>query len=173
MELFSLLLIISIFTHCVRTIYEILKHKNIINPENKILFSIIFSNMALLWISWFGLCFTDPNKINLNPLFKYLGAVFLIFGMILFALSLAKIKRFENYHGDLITTGIYKYIRHPMYLSFIFWLAGGSLFNQSVIALLLTLFYTANILVWKKFEEIHLLNTFPKYKEYIKSTYGI
>jgi protein-S-isoprenylcysteine O-methyltransferase Ste14 len=158
-------------THTIRTIYELLKIRNKIRSENKVVFIIIFTNMVILWISWFNLSFTDPNKINLNPAVKYLGAVIFLSGLILFILSLAKIKRFENYHGDLITNGIYRFLRHPMYLSFILWMIGSSLFNQSGVALIMTIIFTANIFVWKKLEEIQLLKSFPNYKEYMKRTY--
>jgi len=171
MKPFIIFLILSIATHAIRTIYELLKIRNKINPESKPLFIFIFSNMAILWISWFGLCATDPDTISLNPVFRYTGAVLLILGVILFVPSLAKIKRFENYHGELITNGIYRFLRHPMYLSFIFWMAGSSLFYRSAVAMILTIFYTANILLWKKLEEVHLLKVFPEYVEYRRRTY--
>ena len=170
MNFFILFLILCIVTHTIRTIYEFLKFRNKINPENKITFPLIFSDMVILWISWFGLSFTDPYKINLNPAFKYFGALLFIGGIILFILSLSKIKRFENYHGDLITDGVYKFLRHPMYFAFILWMLGSSMFNQSGIALVFTLIFSANIVVWQKLEEINLLKTFPDYKEYMKRT---
>jgi protein-S-isoprenylcysteine O-methyltransferase Ste14 len=114
---------------------------------------------------------TDPVKITLNPVFRYLGAAIFIFGVILFVVSLAKIKKFENYHGELITNGIYRFLRHPMYLSFVFWMVGSSLFNQSGVACLMTIIFTVNIFIWKKLEEIQLQKIFPAYKEYMKRTY--
>lgn len=168
---FTLFLVLNIITHCVRTTYEILKIKNKINSENKILFIFIFTNMFILWLSWFGLCSADPYTISLNPILKYFGAILLIIGVILFFLSLAKIKRFENYQGELITNGIYRFLRHPMYLSFILWLAGGVIFYGSIVGFILAILNTANILYWKKLEEIHLMKVFPEYAEYRKRTY--
>lgn len=171
MKLFDIFLTVSILTHIIRTSYELLKIRNKINPENKILFSLIFGNMMTLWISWFFVCFGDPYKITLYPVIRYCGAGIFLAGVFLFVISLAQIKRFENYHGALITNGIYRYLRHPMYLGFIFWMAGSSLFSQSGISLLLTVIYTANIFIWKNLEEIQLKKVFPEYFDYMKRTF--
>jgi protein-S-isoprenylcysteine O-methyltransferase Ste14 len=171
MALFLLFLILSILTHTIRTIYEILKIRNRVNPENKIVFGIIFTNMAVLWISWFAMCLTDEGKITLSPVLRYTGAAIVIGGVFLFVISLAKIKRFENYHDALITSGIYRYLRHPMYLGFICWLVGMPLYSQSVVAMVMSVFLMVNIIVWKKFEEVQLQKDYPEYKEYIKRTY--
>ena len=171
MNLFILFLILSILTHTIRTIYEILKIKKKIKPGNKILFRIIFGNMIILWISWFGLCITATDNFIRNPAFKYPGAGIFITGVIIFLISFIKIKRFENDKKELVTTGIYKYFRHPMYIGFCFWMLGSSLFCQSGIALSLAVIYSVNIYYWKKSEEIHLLKLYPEYNEYMKKTY--
>ncbi len=171
MNPFIIFLALSIATHAVRTTYEILKLRNKINPESKPLFIFMFSNMVVLWISWFGLCENDPYAVSLNPVFTYSGAVLVIFGAALFLISLVKVKKLENYHGALITDGIYKFLRHPMYLSFILLLAGGLLFYGSVFGLILAVFDTANILYWRRIEEIHLMKEFPEYEEYRRRTY--
>ncbi|MCX6272277.1 MAG: NnrU family protein [Bacteroidetes bacterium] len=171
MNTFLTVLIISVLTHCIRTVYEIMKFRKRINPENKVVFGLIFTNMIILWFSWFAVCVFDPYKLTLPLVVKCIGAAILVLGVLLFLVSLAKIKRFENYHGDLITNGIYKRLRHPMYLSFICWLAGGAIFHQSGTAFLLAVVFTVNILVWRKLEEIHLMTVFPECKEYKRKTY--
>jgi protein-S-isoprenylcysteine O-methyltransferase Ste14 len=171
MILFILSLALSVSTHIMRTIYEILKLRNKVDPENKIVFGFIFTNMMLLWISWFNLCIFDPYKIGLYPVIRYAGAGIVICGVILFFISLAMIKRFENYHGPLVTTGIYGYFRHPMYLAFICWLAGAPLYNQSAVAFVMAFLFAANILVWRKMEEVHLIKAYPEYKDYMKKTW--
>jgi protein-S-isoprenylcysteine O-methyltransferase Ste14 len=171
MRNFYLFLGLSITTHVVRTGYELLKYRNMINPGNKIVFGLIFTNMAILWVSWFALCLTDPGKVIFNPVLKYAGACITITGLFLFVFSLAKIKRFENYNGKLITSGVYKYVRHPMYLGFICWIVGMSLYSQSCAAMLLTVFYTGNVFLWKKLEEIQLKIDYPEYIDYMQRTY--
>jgi hypothetical protein len=44
------LVIVCIATHIVRSVYEIVKHKQILKPDKRT-FVIIFTNMGLLWIS--------------------------------------------------------------------------------------------------------------------------
>jgi len=171
MKLFLFFLILSIVTHAIRTIYEILKTRNKIKLQNKIIFIIIATDMFVLWISWFYLCLTDPVKITLSPVFRHLGAGIFILGVILFIGSFAKIKKFGNSNEELITNGIYRFLRHPMYLSFVFWMVGSSLFNQSAVACLMTIIFTVNIFIWGKLEEIRLQKIFPGYKEYIRRTY--
>ena len=170
MKLFLLFLCISIATHVTRTIYEIMKVRNKINPENKILFAVIFSNMVFLWISWFGLCISDPVKAELYPVIRYFGAAVIVAGMILFVLTLIKIRRFENYHGELVTTGVFRFVRHPMYLGFVMWMAGSALMYESVTGMILAVIYTANIFWWKSLEEIQLMKVYPEYGSYIKRT---
>jgi protein-S-isoprenylcysteine O-methyltransferase Ste14 len=171
MSLFIILLSVSILTHVVRTTYEFLKIHGKINPENKFVFPIIFLNMVILWVSWFNLSFMDPVKFLLPAFIGYAGIVIFLAGMVFFVWSLAQIKRFENYHGDLVTHGIYKYFRHPMYISFILWMVGSSLYNQSAIAMILAIIYSINIWIWKSLEEIQLVKTFPGYPEYRKTTW--
>ena len=65
-ELFFALVIICIITHIVRSVYEILKHKQVLKP-GKLSFIIIFINMIILWISWFLLCRYDIYKIDHFP----------------------------------------------------------------------------------------------------------
>jgi protein-S-isoprenylcysteine O-methyltransferase Ste14 len=171
MSLFHLCLGISIATHIARTVYELLKVRNRINPGNPLMFAVIFSSMMLLWISWFALCATDPWNTGFGLAVRAAGACVVVCGTLLFLLSLLKVKKFENYHGDLITTGIYRYLRHPMYLGFILWMAGGALFFQSGAGCILAVVYTLNVITWKKLEEVQLKREFPGYDEYIKNTY--
>ncbi len=170
MKTFLFFLIICAATHVIRTIYEILKHTKRINPENKVVFALIFTNMMALWVSWFMLTAFDPYMVDLAPVIRYSGAAIFMAGLLLFFLSLARLQRFENYHGALITDGVFRFFRHPMYVGFFLWMAGSSIYNRSGVALILTIVFTANIFIWKIFEEIQLRSTFPEYKDYMKKT---
>ncbi len=171
MKLFIIILSVSIVTHIVRTGYEFLKINDKINPEGKFVFPVIFLNMIILWVSWFMLGFVDPFKLQLPDVIKYLGILTFLLGMVLFFWSLLMIKKFENYHGDLVTNGIYKYFRHPMYLAFILWMVGSSLYHQSTTSMIMTIIYSINIYIWKRLEEIQLIKTFPDYQKYMEKTW--
>jgi protein-S-isoprenylcysteine O-methyltransferase Ste14 len=168
-DLFLILVIVSISTHLIRTIYEILKHKKIIDA-NKYTFVIIFTNMMLLWISWVLLCANDIFRIDPTGILKYLGLALIIIGVIVFQTGLYTIKSLESYDGDLITKGIYSTIRHPMYLGFILWLIGTPVFFGALLSSILSLLYIANVLFWRYLEEKELVERFPSYRDYKKHT---
>jgi len=134
-------------------------------------FAIIFTNMMLLWISWFGLCSLDSYTVELSFFVKYGGGLISIVGVGLFVIALLTIKSLESYEGDLITSGIYSKIRHPMYLGFICWLIGAPLFFGAVFSLFLSFLFIANVLFWRYLEEIELEKRFNKYNEYRKTTF--
>jgi protein-S-isoprenylcysteine O-methyltransferase Ste14 len=168
-ELFFTMVIICVITHIIRLVYEILKHKQILKP-GKLSFWIMFINMVLLWISWFILCSLDIYKINLPAIIRYTGISLFGLGIIVFLIALFTIKTLESYEGDLITTGIYSIVRHPMYLSFILWIIGYSIFYGGLFSLILSPVFIANILFWKYLEEKELEKRFSSYSVYKKTT---
>ena len=117
-NIYFILVAVSVITHSLRSVYEILKYKKILKP-NKLSFVVMFINMGLLWTSWFELCRHDVYRMNLADSIRYSGFSLFALGVIIFFISLFTIKTFESYKGDLITKGIYSKVRHPMYLGFI------------------------------------------------------
>lgn len=75
---------------------------------------------------------------------------------------------FEN-TTSLVESGIYKYIRHPMYSSLLF-LAWGIFFKQSTaLGACLAFFTTASLIATARSEEIENCDFFgPVYKKYMK-----
>jgi protein-S-isoprenylcysteine O-methyltransferase Ste14 len=167
--LFFILTGICIFTHMIRTIYEILKHRKRLVPD-KHSFIVVFTNMIVLWISWFLLCSLDSFRIDLSPVISFFGLMLVILGVLMFLTALLTIKSLETYAGDLISHGIYSRIRHPMYLAFIFWLIGMPLFYGAYISFALAVVLTANVLFWRHLEEMELVKRFAGYREYRKRT---
>jgi protein-S-isoprenylcysteine O-methyltransferase Ste14 len=166
---FFLLVCVCVITHIIRSVYEIMKHKKILQSST-ISFVIIFLNMALLWGSWFALCSLDVYKIILPGIVKYLGLLLVIIGLIVFLTALFTIKTLENYVGDLITKGIYSRIRHPMYLGFILWSFGMPLFYGAYLSFILAILFIVNILFWRQLEEIDLSKRFSGYNDYKSKT---
>lgn len=103
-ELFFALVIICTVTHINRSVYEILKHKQILKP-GKLSFVIMFANMMLLWISWVLLWSRDLYRISIPDIIRYSGLALSGIGLVLFLTALFTIKTLESYNGDLITTG--------------------------------------------------------------------
>jgi protein-S-isoprenylcysteine O-methyltransferase Ste14 len=168
-NIFWVLVIICCLTHVIRSVYEILKHKKMLKA-NKTTFVIIFTNMMLLWGSWFLLCANDYHKIELPGIIRYIGLAFIFTGGLIFFISLFTIKTLESYEGDLITSGIYSIIRHPMYLGFILWITGSPVFFGASYALVLAVIFIANVLFWRHLEERELIERFSSYSAYRKTT---
>lgn len=168
-ELFFALVIVCICTHIVRLIYEIMKHRDTIKP-GKLSFIIVFTNMLILWASWFLVCRYDYHEINFTGTIRVAALVLSVTGVISFLSGLVTIKTLESYEGDLITTGIYSIIRHPMYVGFILWLIGFPVYFGSPVALILSVPFILNVLYWRFLEEKELINRFPEYCGYMKKT---
>ena len=115
------------------------------------------------------------------PLFyclSLLGVIILIFGGILLLLSRLQLGRYggpliviEDEH-QLITSGVYRYIRHPMYLSFLliffgYFTALGSVFMTIIIVLG---FFFIFKLRMELEERLLFLQFGEKYKKYMKRT---
>jgi len=166
---FIVLVSLCVITHIVRTVYEILKHKNKLVPS-KLSFVIVFSNMIVLWISWIVLCSEDIYRIKLPDIVNYLGLFLFLIGVIIFLTALFTIKTLETYDGDLITKGIYSKIRHPMYLGFILWLIAAPIFFGAVFSFILSILFIGNVLFWRYLEELELDKRFPEYKVYKTKT---
>ena len=126
--------------------------------------------MLLLWVSWFSMCIEDSYRFTIPEALQYSGLTLVICGIIIFIISLFTIKSLENYEGDLVTHGIYSIIRHPMYLSFIFWLIGFAVFTASSISVIFSILVIANILFWRYLEQKELEKKFPAYADYKKRT---
>lgn len=167
--LFVVLVIICIITHIIRSIYEILKHRKIITA-NKISFIIVFTNMMLLWASWFGLCSLDPNRLDIPDVWRYIGLGLAVTGVFAFITALLTIKALESYDGDLITRGIYSITRHPMYSAFILWLIGLPLYYGGLNSIVLCIMFVMNVLFWRHLEEKELITRFAGYTDYRKKT---
>ncbi|MCD6468282.1 MAG: isoprenylcysteine carboxylmethyltransferase family protein [Thermoplasmata archaeon] len=75
----------------------------------------------------------------------------------------------KTYNGQLVTTGFFKYIRHPHYTSLLIISIGLALFFYSTAALLLALI-SIPILIWSILdEEKHLIKQYGReYKDYMK-----
>ena len=168
-KLFFELIIVCAVTHIIRTIYEILKHKKVLGTS-KLSFVIMLINMLILWVSWVFLCSLDIYKITFPVIIRYLGLALWCLGIITFLMGLYTIKTLESYEGDLIITGIYSKIRHPMYLGFILWLIGFPIFFGALFSFILSFLFIGNILFWKYLEEKELEERFATYIDYKKTT---
>jgi len=167
---FLILFFICLTCHILRSVYEILKYRKKISPSNKIVFGFMFINMGALWTSWFMMCENDPVLLLLPAWLTFIGLAIFIAGILLFILTLIKMRTLDNYSGELIEDGLFLITRHPMYLGFIFWIIGYPVFQQAQTSLFTSIIWILNILFWRKIEEMELESKYSNYIEYKKKT---
>jgi len=142
-----------------RSAYELLKESRKIDPENKLIFAVIFSSMCILWVSWFTLCPMDPFRIDLPGWLRWTCFGIFIAGSILAVGALVQLRGVENIN-HLVTAGLFKKLRHPMYAGFVSWIVGWSIYHGAILSLAIGLPGIASILWWRHLEEIRLERQF-------------
>ncbi len=155
----------------VRDTYELLKESGRIRDGNRPAFIIVFFAMGGLWASWFLLCPEDPNHLGLPVVVKMSGQLIAILGTLLAVGALIQLRGLEGI-DHLVTRGLFKRLRHPMYLGFILWIIGWSLAHDAATGLLLGVPALASILWWRHLEDRRLGTQFgDAYREYKQSTW--
>ncbi len=161
---------ICFICYLIRTVFNVMKYKEHSMVERKNNINAIYIVMGILWFSWFWMCFSDPWKVQIPTLLRYLGMFFFIVGIFLFALAHVGLRGFEG-KGELVTGGIYSKIRNPMYLGFILWHIGFPLYLQSLITLMTSVVWITHIVLWKVLEEKVLEKQYEHYAQYKKKTW--
>ncbi len=150
-----------LFLLCVatRSGYEILKDAHRVDPHNKLVFVAIFTAMCTLWISWFSLCPLDPWQAAMPAVVRWSGFALFGAGLVLAIGALLQLRGLENI-DHLVTTGLFRKLRHPMYTGFILWILGWGIFHTASASLLVGLVGIANVLYWRHLEEVRLQRQF-------------
>ncbi|MFX0037928.1 MAG: methyltransferase family protein [Promethearchaeota archaeon] len=113
-----------------------------------------------------------------NPIVAYIGIGFLIIGGIIMIISRIQLGKYGTpviHTGEdhkLVTKGLYKIVRHPMYFGGIFMMIGPYLAFRSIILLILMTILNFFLVKMRiEIEEETLIGTFgDDYKNYIKRT---
>jgi protein-S-isoprenylcysteine O-methyltransferase Ste14 len=155
----------------IRTSYEILKKSDRVDRQNKIIFTAVFAAMFLFFAGWFGMCVTDPWQITLPDIIHWIFLGILIAGFILAFGALIQLKGVENIQ-HLVVGGFFKKLRHPMYLGFIFWIFGWSIYHGAILSLVIGFIGIGNILYWRLLEEKELESHYGEvYRSYQRTTW--
>jgi protein-S-isoprenylcysteine O-methyltransferase Ste14 len=131
----------------------------------------------ILWncLNWFD----DPFSIRqmLSWFFFFSSVIVLIQGIRLLRTanqannrSESELYNFER-TSQLITSGIYHYIRHPLYASLLYLALGSFLKNISLVSLVLVICASLSLIATAKADENECIEYFGlSYKEYMKQT---
>jgi protein-S-isoprenylcysteine O-methyltransferase Ste14 len=166
-------ILLSLFLICttIRSIYEWLKKQGRISPTNRLIFALIASDMAILWLSWFSLCPIDPFHLQLTEAVKWIGLGITVIGSCLAVGALLQLKGVENIE-NLRTRGLFTVMRHPMYTGFMLWFLGWAVYNDAGISLIAGLYGIGHVLYWRRVEEEALVNQFgDAYRRYREKTW--
>jgi protein-S-isoprenylcysteine O-methyltransferase Ste14 len=168
---FALFLCLFLIGITIRMVYESLKKTGRIDPRNKIIFTIVFLAMCLMWVSWFALCPSDPRPLSMPDYIHWIGFAVFVAGLVLAFGALIQLRGVENI-DRLVTGGLFARFRHPMYLGFILWIFGWAIFHGAAISLAIGFIAVANILYWRHLEEIHLEAAYGDvYEQYRRKTW--
>ncbi|MFA7616772.1 MAG: isoprenylcysteine carboxylmethyltransferase family protein [Moheibacter sp.] len=126
----------------------------------------------------FGLFFFNLNSLNfgVSDVLQLLGSVVFVIGMLIVFLSVLKLNRnlsvfpTPKKDGKMIETGLYKYIRHPIYTGIVVAGLGFSVYSESGFRLIVTLLLLVLFYFKSKYEEQKLIDVFSDYKDYMKRT---
>lgn len=163
----------ALFILClaVRSIYEFLKEARKIDPENKVIFIAIFTSMCVLWVSWFSLCTMDPFRMEVPIWLGWVGLAIFIAGSILAVGALIQLRGVENI-DHLVTAGLFRKLRHPMYAGFVCWVVGWSIYHGAFLSLAIGLVGIVSVLWWRHLEEGRLEKQFgADYHQYRLTTW--
>ena len=129
-----------------------------------------FFIMSLHFFQWKFL----PQKqiIQASPFSYFLGILIIIIAFIVMLLSIKDLGRNLSpfprpiNNSNLVTKGIYRYMRHPMYYSLIFISIGVFIIKLSIYYLFLTIILALIIKFKITLEEKYLINKFKNYLLY-------
>lgn len=129
--------------------------------------------VVLLLVLWAGWHFRRPDG---PPWLSALGGVVMTCSLVPAVLGLFHLGRnispWPHPHDSnrLVTHGIYRHLRHPLYASLISFAAGWALWSQSWAALLAGVLLFIVLRTKAGREEQFLLRRHPGYEEYTRST---
>lgn len=132
----------------------------------------VFEGLLLLGLLQWSVWFKDPLAFRqiISWLFLLSSIYYVFASVIMYHRHTNHGQNFEN-STKLVTTGIYKYVRHPMYASLLFLGWGGFLKDINLYTIILILIISIALFITCKVEEREMMKKFgDEYKVYMKKT---
>jgi len=134
---------------------------------------LVFLQFFIISLHFFQWEFIPQKQIIQSSPFSYpLGILIIIIAFVIMLISIKDLGRNLSpfprpiNNSDLVTTGIYRFMRHPMYYSLIFISIGVFIINLSIYYLFLTISLALIIKLKIILEEKYLMNKFKNYLLY-------
>jgi len=111
-----------------------------------------------------------------NPILFFigiLGGVIGLLSIVTMKLNNLRVQPIPKPDAELITSGIYNYIRHPMYSSVLLLMFPFILQTPDQISLSLYFLLISTLIIKLHYEERLLEQKFPSYSNYMKRTYRL
>ena len=135
--------------------------------------SLVFLQVFIIILHFFQLEFIPQKQIiQVSPFSYFLGILIIIIAFIIMLISIKDLGRNLSpfprpiNNSNLVTTGIYRFTRHPMYYSLIFISIGVFIIKLSIYYLFLTISLALIIKFKIALEEKYLMNKFKNYLLY-------
>lgn len=138
--------------------------------------SLFVGSQILLGLLYFADTSVDIIAVELHPVIRGLGIFLSLAGMIVLILALLQLSDslspFPTPKTDahLVTSGMYRYVRHPIYMGILVEALGVGLIMASVWKLAVTLALLILFYFKARYEEQLLQEKFAEYREYQKKT---
>jgi protein-S-isoprenylcysteine O-methyltransferase Ste14 len=152
--------------------------KPMYQPGQRLADRVLLTVFGILYLAWYIVMPLDAQRLQLSPDFplwlKLSGACLAITGCTLVVICMAQnsylsmVVRIQQERGhQLVDSGLYAFVRHPMYLGVFLLLLGGPLLLGSLWGTLVGICASV-ILGWRSvFEEQLLARELPGYAEYM------
>lgn len=115
--------------------------------------------VAAGYAGWVAMLFLDPVRLDIPDVATFAGGALGAGG--LYLMVAAEREKGGFYPSDtLITTGVYRWMRHPMYAGIILMHIGFPIFFRAAVTLLSAAFWIPLILIWRSWEETELEDRF-------------
>ena len=114
--------------------------------------------------------------LNIPSLLKVFGLIIAGVGILIFMIAILQLNKnlspfpTPKSNAQLIQSGLYKYIRHPIYTGILLGFTGYAVYLESIYKLAITLLLLIVFIIKSIYEEKKLTDRFSNYSLYKKTT---
>jgi protein-S-isoprenylcysteine O-methyltransferase Ste14 len=135
---------------------------------SKLLVILQFTLIAAI-VQYCSFPFNDPILLFIGILSGVVG----LLAIVTMKLNNLRVQPIPKLDAELITSGIYNYIRHPMYSSVLLLMLPFVIHTPDQISLALYVLLISTLIIKLSYEERLLVQKFPSYTKYMERTYRL